>query len=89
MHEFLSTPTAQVVIWVSVLLLVALVGFYVVCLFRQRGVQRQESANDLLSQFRKLHEQGEISQAEFRHIKTVLGPRIREELGSKDAERDV
>jgi hypothetical protein len=66
-----------------------LVGFYLVCLLRNRAGRRQASANELLSQFRRLHEQGEISQAEFRHIKTVLGPRIHEELRSKDAERDV
>ena len=89
MREFLTTTTAQAVIWVSVLLILAVCGAYIVRFFRDRSTRAQESASEMLSRFRQLHESGELSQVEFRHIKSVLGPRLQAETRSKDAEQDV
>jgi hypothetical protein len=89
MREFLSTPTAQVVVWLTILSALVVVAAFVVSFFRSRGTENRGSASDLLSAFRELHEKGDIDQKEFRSIKSVLGPRIQGEAGSKDAEQDV
>jgi hypothetical protein len=41
----------------------------------------------LLTEFRDLHESGQLSQAEFKNIKSVLGTRVQDELKTKDTER--
>ena len=89
MREFLSTTTAQAVIWGSVLLILLIAGAYIVKFFRDRDVKSQVSASELLSRFRELQDQGDLSQAEFRHIKSALGPRLHAETRSKDADQDV
>lgn len=89
MREFLSTTTAQAVIWGSVLLILLIVGAYIAKFFRDRGAKSQVSASELLSRFRELQEQGDLSQTEFRHIKSVLRPRLQAETRSKDAEQEV
>jgi hypothetical protein len=40
----------------------------------------------LLTGFRDLHDQGRLSPAEFRRIKSVLGEKLQDELSSEDAE---
>jgi hypothetical protein len=40
----------------------------------------------LLSDFRHLHDQGDLSQAEFQRIKSLLGEKLQNDLESKDAE---
>ena len=89
MREFLSTTTAQAVIWGSVLLILLVAGAYVVRFFRDRDVKSQVSASELLSRFRELHEKGDLSQSEFRHIKSALGIRLHAEIRSEDADQDV
>ena len=89
MREFLSTTHAQAVIWGSVLLILLIAGAYVVKFFRDRDAKSEVSANELLCRFRELQEKGELSQTEFRDIKSLLGPRLRAETRSKDADRDV
>ena len=86
MQEFLSTTTAKAVLWVSVLLIVLAVGYYVMRRFRDRIDDDRQTANDLLTNFREMHHEGDISELEFRTIKTVLGQKLHEEL--KDADGD-
>jgi hypothetical protein len=87
MWEFLRSTQAQAVLWVAVLLILTVVGVYAIQFFRNRGGFTRPSASDLLTEFRDLHESGELSQAEFKNIKSVLGTRVQDELKTKDAER--
>ena len=89
MREFLSTTTAQAVIWGSVLLILLIAGAYAVKFFRDRDAKSQGSVSEMLSGFRELQEKGDLSQAEFRHIKSLLGTRLQAETRSKDADQDV
>lgn len=84
MQEFLTSTPAQAVIWTAVLVVLMVVGAWVVRRFRDRADDHQLSANELLTNFRELHHQGDINESEFRTIKTVLGPQIQDE--SKDRE---
>ena len=55
-------------------------GVYVIGKVRGASAQHEPSASELLSKCRESHSRGEISDEEFRTIKTTLQPRLREEL---------
>ncbi len=84
MLEFLSTPLAKEVISVAILLIILAVGYYLVRRFRECIDDDRQTANDWLTNFREMHHEGDISEAEFRTIKTVLGQKLQEEI--KDTE---
>jgi uncharacterized membrane protein len=86
MQEFLRSTPAQAVIWITVLLVLCAVGAYVVKRFRAAVQQREPSASELLTDFREMQEGGDISDKEFRRIKSVLKPRLHKEVESSDAE---
>ncbi|MHB8969262.1 MAG: hypothetical protein ACYC3X_03555 [Pirellulaceae bacterium] len=84
MREFLTLPAALAVLWVSILLVMLAVGYYLVRRFRDRSDDDRLTASDLLTNFREMHQEGDISETEFRTIKTVLGRKLQDEL--KDVE---
>ena len=86
MQEFLSTTTAKAVLWISVLMVIMAVGYYLVRRFRDRIDDDRRTASDLLTNFREMRHEGDISETEFRTIKTVLGQKLHEEL--KDTSSD-
>ena len=59
-------------------------GALVVSKFRGSTKDEERPASQMLSNFRDLAEQGELSETEFRNIKTLLSDKIQEEL--KDSE---
>jgi hypothetical protein len=58
----------------------AALGIWIVVRFRGSKDSDQPAASELLSKFRDLHEQGELSDKEFRNIKTLLAERLQKEL---------
>jgi uncharacterized membrane protein len=88
MQEFLSTPLAKAVISVAILLVMLAVGYYLVRRFRDRIDDDRQTTSDLLTNFREMHHEGDISEAEFRTIKTVLGQKLQEEMEIKDTENE-
>ena len=76
MAEFLRTTPAQLVIWTSVLAILVAVGVYVVFLFRGEQRSDSSSSSEMLTGFRELHERGQLSPAEFRRVKSVLGEQV-------------
>jgi hypothetical protein len=66
----LGTPAAQLVLWLAVLAILTVVGYYVVRRFRD-GVEQSETVSELLSNFRQMRQQGQLSDAEFRTIRTL------------------
>ncbi|MFV1967625.1 MAG: hypothetical protein ACC628_19525 [Pirellulaceae bacterium] len=86
MKDFLLSPLPQVVIWMAVLSVMVIMAAYVVRRFRDRTGDNRQTANEILTNFRELHHQGDIDDAEFRTIKTVLGTKIQEE--SKDTDNE-
>lgn len=86
MREFLTTPIASAVLWIAVLLVMLAVAYYALRRFRDRIDDDRQTASDLLTNFREMHQEGDISEMEFRTIKTVLGRKLQEEL--KDADGD-
>jgi hypothetical protein len=88
MQDFLRSTPAQATIWGTALIVLCLVGVFVVKRFRDRTSSEGPSPSDLLSEFRELREGGDITPQEFRQIKAVLGTKLQQSLGSKDAEGD-
>jgi hypothetical protein len=86
MMEFLRSTSAQAVLWTTVLVIFAAVGVYVALWVRDRQHRENSSPSELLSDFRQLHDQGDLSQAEFQRIKSLLGEKLQNDLESKDAE---
>jgi uncharacterized membrane protein len=84
MREFLTTPTAKAVFWLAVLMVMLVVSYYLVRRFRDRIDEDRQTTSDLLTNFREMHQEGDISETEFRTIKTVLGERLQEELEGPD-----
>ena len=84
--DFLQTPLAQVIGSVTMLLVLLVVAYYIVRRFRDRAEEDQLTSHELLTNFREMHHEGDISDAEFRVIKSVLGGKLRQEL--KDAGED-
>ena len=86
MQEILTTTTARAVLWVAVLMVVMAVGYYLVRRYRDRSDDDRQTASDLLTNFREMHHEGDISETEFRTIKTVLGEKLHEELKEPDGD---
>lgn len=84
MREFLTTPTAKAVFWLAVLMVMLVVSYYLVRRFRDRIDEDRQTTSDLLTNFREMHQEGDISETEFRTIKTVLGEKLHEELEGPD-----
>lgn len=80
MREFLGTPLAQTVIWSSAGICMMIVGIYAVRRFRGRTGNAHPTTRDLLTNFRELHDVGELDDEEFRNIKTRLGSKLQDEL---------
>ena len=86
MLEFLQSTSAQAVLWITALLVLCAIGAYVVMWFRDRSGDTRASSSELLTDFRELRDEGNISGMEFRKIKSVLGQKLQDELKSSDAE---
>jgi hypothetical protein len=80
MKQFLLSSPAQLVIWLSVLASLVVIGGYIVGRFRGQSDDERLTANDMLTNFRELHHRGDIADAEFRNIKTVLGTKLQKEI---------
>ena len=83
-RSFWSSTTAQVVILLAVLAAMIVVGIYLVRRFRGGAEEGHPSASDLMTNFGELHSQGELSDQEYRTIKTLLAARMQEELKDTD-----
>ena len=89
MKQFLLSTPAQLVIWLAALAILVAIGGFVVGRLRGRADDERQTANDLLTNFRELHDQGDIDAAEFRNIKTVLGVKLQQELNVSVGEGSV
>jgi hypothetical protein len=87
MAEFLTTPTAYVVLLLAALGVLVALGVYVIGKVRQDLTQDAPGASELLSKFRDLHSQGGLSDKEYRTIKAMLAEPLKQELKA-DAEQD-
>jgi hypothetical protein len=79
--EFLQQPLAQFIIWTTIGLMVTMIGYFIVQKFRDQSGNDQLTPNELLTNFREMNMEGDIDDAEFRTIRTVLAPQLSEFIG--------
>src|SRR5690606_8317516 len=91
MNEQLQSLTEAALLFAAVFVLTA-IGIAIVRKLRDIGGDRVAESSDLMTRFRDLHDQGGLSDEEFRTIKSKLARKLRGELedmptssGSKSA----
>jgi len=82
--ELLKDPIAQLVILAAILANLVAVAVYVAKKFRAEALQNEPPASELISKFRDLHSRGDLTDSEFRTIKTTLADQLQDELKGND-----
>ena len=78
--KLLTPNTVNLFVSLAVLVGLVTVVIYVIGKIRAKSVQKEPTASELMSKFRELHSRGDLSDSEFRTIKTTLAARLQEEL---------
>jgi hypothetical protein len=79
-ERFWSLEPESLVLWLAALAALVAVAAYFILKIRAKTLQNEPQASELLSKFRDLHSQGELSDEEFRTIKTTLAVELQNEL---------
>jgi hypothetical protein len=86
----MGDPATQKLVYAGLLFaamaVLTALGAWVVSRFRGSKGEDVPGASELLSKFRDLRDQGELSDEEFRNIKTLMADKLQQELNDK-AER--
>jgi len=80
----LQKPAVQATLLFAVTVTLVTLLVYVITRIRSGMTEEEGGASELLTNFREMHAKGELSDQEFRTIKTQLSARLQREL--KDAE---
>ena len=80
MWDFLTRPVAQVVLWMAALMILMAICYYLLGRYRDRIDDDVQGPNEWLDNFSEMHAEGDISEGEFRKVKTVLDDRVHQEL---------
>ena len=79
---FLNTPTANLIIGLALLAALIAVGVYLIKKVRGPEDEETPTASSLLTNFRELHAQGDLSDEEYRTIKSVLAEQLQDEINN-------
>lgn len=82
MFQVFKLSAAQVVVWLAVLAALVALGVYVVGKVRAGFADKGPRASEMLTSFRELYSRGELSDEEFRNIKTKLADRLQREVST-------
>jgi uncharacterized membrane protein len=84
MGAFLQEPTARLILWLALFAMLVTVGVFILARIRRMFQEAEQPVtSDLMSNFRELYSQGELSDEEYQSIKNKLANRMQREL--KDA----
>ena len=75
---------ARVLLWLAVMMLLTAGVVYLIRRMRDTGDEATESSGELLTKFRDIHAQGDLSDEEFRSIKSRLAAKMQGELKHDD-----
>ncbi len=79
-ERLFDTTGAQLILSVAIVAIAVTLGVYLIGRVRKSSRESLPTASDLLTNFRDLHTQGELSDEEFRTIKSMLAERMQREL---------
>jgi uncharacterized membrane protein len=80
MNQASADTLAQLVIGMGVLLVLVIVASLIVQRFRGGAASKGATASDLMTNFQEMHNRGDINDADYRKIKSVLGDQLHSEL---------
>jgi len=80
MHHVSNETLIQAILALGVLIGLVVVGVLVVQIFRGGAAGNGPSANELLANFQEMRSRGDIDDADFRKIRSVLGADLHQEL---------
>ena len=78
--RLLDVGIIELVASIAILAIFVAVAIFSIKNIRSETVQQEPKASKLLSKFREQHTKGELSEEEFRGIKTTLAVQLKEEL---------
>ena len=79
--RFPSAETlAQLAVGVGLLIALVMAGVVIVQRFRGGMADKAQDANELLGNFQEMHSRGDITDADYRKIKSVLGAQLHSDL---------
>jgi uncharacterized membrane protein len=84
LKRVLDAQVEWLIFWLAALAVGVVVGCWAAAKVRRQSAQQEPPASQLLSKFRELHSRGELSDAEYRTIKTTLAARLQDELKGDD-----
>jgi len=79
-HALSQETLAQVILWFAVLVGLVVVAMLIVQKFRGGTADRGSVSDEALSKFQEMRQRGDISDADYRKIKSVLGAQLHSEL---------
>ncbi|MBS0211034.1 MAG: hypothetical protein JSS27_18980 [Planctomycetes bacterium] len=78
--HYLDHGTGRMLVLVFLTVIVCVVGYYLVDKVRRSLQQTGPTASDQVTNFRELHASGQLSDEEFRNIKSMLSARLKDQL---------
>lgn len=75
----------QTLVLFAILAVLVIVGIVLGNRFRQSIKDAPTDTSDLLSNFREMHARGELSEEEYRTIRSTLSARLRQELSDHES----
>ncbi len=86
--SFLDDRYAQIIVGVAVIAVLVAIGVYVVGRMRSELNDQPQNTSDVMSTFRELHEEGELSDEEYKSIKAKLSASLKQEITRPRPKRD-
>jgi uncharacterized membrane protein len=86
LERFWEAVPEELVLWVALLAILVAVAIYLIGKIRPKTVQKERQTSQWLSKCRELHSRGELSDEEFRTIKTNLALQCQDELNDNGEE---
>ncbi len=84
MDRFGQSGPEWLVLWLAALAILVTVAWYVIGNIHPKSIQKERKTNECLSKFRESHSKGELTDEEFRTIKTTLAAQLQDELSDND-----
>jgi len=84
-QRFWNAEPGWLILWLGVLAVLIAVGWYILGKIRAKPLQQDRWAGQWLAKCRESYLRGELSDEEFREIKTTLAQQLQDELKEDDS----
>jgi uncharacterized membrane protein len=81
-QSFWKNEMGWLILWIAVAVVLVVIAYHVITKIRPKPVQKEHEAAQWLSKYRELHSKGELSDEEFRTIKTQLAAQLQDGLNT-------